>query len=123
MPFLRPEVVKLDLRLVQARPGPEVAEIMSAVAAYAEHSEALVLAEGVENAEHLADRPQPRRDARPGLLVRPGEPASALPGIRAAPARPALAPSRRPRPARQSVRHRRPGAHARAARRRRCCSR
>jgi EAL domain-containing protein (putative c-di-GMP-specific phosphodiesterase class I) len=54
MPFLRPEVVKLDLRLVQARPGPEVAEIMSAIAAYAEHSGALVLAEGVENADHLA---------------------------------------------------------------------
>lgn len=54
MPFLRPEVVKLDLRLVQARPGPDVAEIMSAVAAYAEQSGALVLAEGVENADHLA---------------------------------------------------------------------
>ncbi|NMO93266.1 EAL domain-containing protein [Actinomycetospora sp. TBRC 11914] len=54
MPFLRPEVVKLDLRLVQARPGPEVAEIMSAVAAYAEQSGALVLAEGVENPDHFA---------------------------------------------------------------------
>jgi hypothetical protein len=54
MPFLRPDVVKLDLRLVQARPGPEVAEIMSAVAAHAEHSGALVLAEGVENPDHLA---------------------------------------------------------------------
>jgi EAL domain-containing protein (putative c-di-GMP-specific phosphodiesterase class I) len=54
MPFLRPEVVKLDLRLVQARPGPAVAEIMSAVAAYAEYSGALVLAEGVENREHLS---------------------------------------------------------------------
>jgi EAL domain-containing protein (putative c-di-GMP-specific phosphodiesterase class I) len=53
MPLLRPEVVKLDLRLVQARPGPAVAEIMNAVNAYAERTGALVLAEGIEDAGHL----------------------------------------------------------------------
>jgi EAL domain-containing protein (putative c-di-GMP-specific phosphodiesterase class I)/DICT domain-containing protein len=53
MPFLRPEVVKLDLSLVQGRDRREVAEIMSAVAAYAEQSDAVVLAEGVETADQL----------------------------------------------------------------------
>ncbi|KQS73713.1 diguanylate cyclase domain-containing protein [Modestobacter sp. Leaf380] len=53
MPLLRPDVVKLDLRLVQERPGPEVAEIMNAVNAYAERTGALVLAEGIETEEHL----------------------------------------------------------------------
>ena len=54
MPFLRPEVVKLDLSLVHGRPALAVAAVMSAVAAYAEQSDAVVLAEGVETAEHLA---------------------------------------------------------------------
>jgi EAL domain-containing protein (putative c-di-GMP-specific phosphodiesterase class I)/DICT domain-containing protein len=54
MPFLRPDVVKLDLRLVQQRPDVAVAEIMTAVTAYAEQSGALVLAEGIETPKHLA---------------------------------------------------------------------
>jgi EAL domain-containing protein (putative c-di-GMP-specific phosphodiesterase class I) len=53
MPLLRPEVVKLDLRLVRDRPSPEVASIMNAVSAYSESTGALVLAEGIENAGHL----------------------------------------------------------------------
>jgi EAL domain-containing protein (putative c-di-GMP-specific phosphodiesterase class I) len=53
MPLLRPDVVKLDLRLVQERPGPAIAEIMNAVNAYAESSGAVVLAEGIEDAAHL----------------------------------------------------------------------
>jgi PAS domain S-box-containing protein len=53
MPLLRPDVVKLDLRLVQDRPGPAIAEIMNAVNAYAESTGALVLAEGIEDAGHL----------------------------------------------------------------------
>ncbi|GAA4976512.1 diguanylate cyclase domain-containing protein [Kineococcus glutinatus] len=53
MPLLRPDVVKLDLRLVQERPGPAIAEIMNAVNAYAERSGALVLAEGIEDEQHL----------------------------------------------------------------------
>ncbi|MCW2581632.1 MAG: hypothetical protein JWQ53_422, partial [Klenkia sp.] len=53
MPLLRPDVVKLDLRLVQERPGPEIAEIMNAVNAYAERSGALILAEGIETERHL----------------------------------------------------------------------
>jgi EAL domain-containing protein (putative c-di-GMP-specific phosphodiesterase class I)/DICT domain-containing protein len=54
MPLLRPDIVKLDLRLVQQRPDQAVAEIMTAVTAYAEQRGALVLAEGVETDRHEA---------------------------------------------------------------------
>ncbi len=53
MPLLRPDVVKLDLRLVQQRPDPAVAEIMNAVNAYAERTGAVLLAEGIEDEAHL----------------------------------------------------------------------
>jgi diguanylate cyclase (GGDEF)-like protein/PAS domain S-box-containing protein len=53
MPLLRPDVVKLDLRLVQERPGPAVAQIMNAVNAYAQSTGASVLAEGLEDEGHL----------------------------------------------------------------------
>ena len=53
MPLIRPDVVKLDLRLVQDRPDRAVAEIMNAVNSYAEQSGALVLAEGIETEAHL----------------------------------------------------------------------
>ncbi len=53
MPLLRPDVIKLDLRLVQERPGPAIAEIMNAVNACAERTGALVLAEGIETEQHL----------------------------------------------------------------------
>jgi EAL domain-containing protein (putative c-di-GMP-specific phosphodiesterase class I) len=54
MPFLRPDVIKLDLRLIQDRPDLAAAEIMSAVTAYAERSGATILAEGIETIEHIA---------------------------------------------------------------------
>ncbi len=53
MPLLRPEVVKLDLRLVQERPSPDITAITLAVNAYAEASGAVVLAEGIETEEHV----------------------------------------------------------------------
>ncbi len=53
MPLLRPDIVKLDLRLVQERPGAGVAQVMNAVNAYAESSGAVLLAEGIENDRHL----------------------------------------------------------------------
>lgn len=53
MPLLRPDVVKLDLKLVQQRPGPAVAGIMNAVNAYAQRSGAILLAEGIEDEAHL----------------------------------------------------------------------
>ena len=49
MPFLEPDVVKLDLRLVQQRPSPEIGLVMSAVTAQAERTGALVVAEGIED--------------------------------------------------------------------------
>lgn len=53
MPLLRPDVVKLDLSLVQRRPSADIAQIMNAVNAYAEHTGAQVLAEGIETPEHV----------------------------------------------------------------------
>jgi DICT domain-containing protein len=54
MPLLRPDVIKLDLRLVQDQPTTEVAEIVNAVNAQRERTGAIVLAEGIETEEHLA---------------------------------------------------------------------
>ena len=88
MPFLRPEVVKLDLRLVQQRPDADVAGIVAAVNAYAQRSGALVLAEGIEHDQHLQiarslgatlgqgwlfGRPGPAADVT--VLLRAGTPA------------------------------------------------
>jgi EAL domain-containing protein (putative c-di-GMP-specific phosphodiesterase class I) len=52
VPLLRPDVVKLDLALVQRRPDRAIAEIVAAVSAYAESSGAVVLAEGIETPAH-----------------------------------------------------------------------
>jgi len=49
MPFLAPEVIKLDLRLVQSRPTAEIAAIVHAVNAQAERTGAVIVAEGIEN--------------------------------------------------------------------------
>jgi EAL domain-containing protein (putative c-di-GMP-specific phosphodiesterase class I) len=53
MPFIRPDVIKLDLKLMQGRPTPAIAEVVQAVAAEAERTGAQVLAEGIETEEHL----------------------------------------------------------------------
>ncbi|MDX6539999.1 MAG: hypothetical protein QOI71_1609 [Gaiellales bacterium] len=80
MSLLRPEVVKLDLRLIQRRPNPEIATIMHAVNAYTEASGALLLAEGIETVEHLASaRALGARFGQGWLFGRPGEQPSALP--------------------------------------------
>ncbi len=54
LPLLRPDVIKLDLRLVQDEPDAQSAQIVNAVNAEAERSGAVVLAEGIETAAHLA---------------------------------------------------------------------
>jgi EAL domain-containing protein (putative c-di-GMP-specific phosphodiesterase class I) len=51
MPLLRPDVIKLDLRLVQEQPTPEIAAIAGAVGAQAERTGATVVAEGIETPE------------------------------------------------------------------------
>lgn len=53
MPLVRPDVVKLDLRLVQQRPDTEIAAIVAAVNAERERTGALILAEGIETPAHL----------------------------------------------------------------------
>jgi len=73
MPFLAPDVLKLDLRLVQKRTTVEIAEVVTAVNAQAERTGALVLAEGIETPEHeqLA-RAMGARLAQGWLYGRPG---------------------------------------------------
>jgi EAL domain-containing protein (putative c-di-GMP-specific phosphodiesterase class I) len=53
MPFLRPDVIKLDLKLMQNSPSREIAEVVHAVNAEAERTGALILAEGIETEDHL----------------------------------------------------------------------
>lgn len=53
LPFIQPDVIKLDLRVIQDQPSAAVAEVFSAVNAEAERSGATVLAEGIESREHL----------------------------------------------------------------------
>ncbi|MDA0181311.1 EAL domain-containing protein [Solirubrobacter phytolaccae] len=53
MPFVNPEVIKLDLRLVQENPSPAIAAIVHAVNAEAERSGAVLLAEGIETEAQL----------------------------------------------------------------------
>lgn len=48
MPLLRPDVIKLDLRLVQQQPSVDAARILAAVSAEVERTGAVVVAEGVE---------------------------------------------------------------------------
>lgn len=53
LPFLAPDVVKLDMSLIQHRPNRAQAAIMGAVLAYAERTGATILAEGIETMDHL----------------------------------------------------------------------
>jgi EAL domain-containing protein (putative c-di-GMP-specific phosphodiesterase class I) len=53
MPLLDPDVIKLDLRLIQGRTSPDVAAIVTAVLAHAERTGARILAEGIEEPRHI----------------------------------------------------------------------
>ncbi len=54
MPFLAPDVIKLDMGLAQGTlPSGDAARVLTAIGAEAERSGAVVLAEGIENEEHL----------------------------------------------------------------------
>ncbi|HVW46510.1 MAG TPA: EAL domain-containing protein [Solirubrobacterales bacterium] len=53
MPFLRPDVIKLDLGLLHDSPSRKIAEVVHAVNAEAERTGALILAEGIETEDHL----------------------------------------------------------------------
>ena len=54
MPFIDPDVIKLDLRLIQENTTAEIATVINAVIAQAERTGAMVLAEGIETEEHRA---------------------------------------------------------------------
>jgi EAL domain-containing protein (putative c-di-GMP-specific phosphodiesterase class I) len=85
MPFLRPDVVKLDLRLVHGAATAAAARTVNAVNAEAERTGATVLAEGIETDAHLfhaaavgAQLGQGWLLGRPGPLpVSPPEPVDA----------------------------------------------
>ena len=53
MPFLDPDVIKLDLRLIQDTPSEDLAEVVNAVNAEAERSNLTILSEGIETEEHV----------------------------------------------------------------------
>ena len=53
MPLLQPDVIKLDMRLVQQHPNADVGQIAGAVQMQTEATGAAVLAEGIEEEEHL----------------------------------------------------------------------
>jgi EAL domain-containing protein (putative c-di-GMP-specific phosphodiesterase class I) len=54
MPFLFPDLIKLDMRVVQNQLPPlDAARVLNAVGAEAERSGAVIVAEGIETAEHL----------------------------------------------------------------------
>jgi hypothetical protein len=82
LPFIAPDVMKLDMALVQERhTSRATAHVINAVAAEAERSGAIVLAEGIETHEHLirarafgAKLGQGWHFGRPGELSRVGAP-------------------------------------------------
>lgn len=51
---LQPDVVKIDMAVVQKQPGAATASLLSALTACSERSGALLLAEGIESEVHLA---------------------------------------------------------------------
>lgn len=53
LPLVAPDIIKLDLRLVQQRPSAAVAEVVAAVNAQAERTGAVILAEGIEDEAHM----------------------------------------------------------------------
>ncbi len=86
LPFIAPDVVKLDLSLVQRWPDATQGRIVAAVMAHAEHTGAVVLAEGIETERHLeqavalgATVGQGWLFAAAGPLAPPGAPADPLP--------------------------------------------
>ena len=99
MPFLRPDVIKLDLRLVRDQPTRELAKVANAVRAEAERSGALVLAEGIETAEHVERALALGATLGQGYLFgRPGPLPGTFPaaGITALSPRPSTAPPSTP---------------------------
>jgi diguanylate cyclase (GGDEF)-like protein/PAS domain S-box-containing protein len=91
MPFLRPDVIKLDLALVRGHTTLRAAAVVNAVRAEVERSGAVLLAEGIESRQHLeralamgARLGQGWMFGRPGRLTVTGMSALPLPPPRPA---------------------------------------
>jgi EAL domain-containing protein (putative c-di-GMP-specific phosphodiesterase class I) len=54
MPFVHPDVVKLDMRVLHRPDLEQTAQVVNAVVAHAERTGALIVAEGVEREPHVA---------------------------------------------------------------------
>jgi EAL domain-containing protein (putative c-di-GMP-specific phosphodiesterase class I) len=55
LPFVRPDLIKLDMRLLRGRTTVEAAHIVNSVRANAERTDAVVLAEGIETIKHARE--------------------------------------------------------------------
>src|SRR4029453_11202032 len=55
LPFVRPALIKLDMRLLQGRTTAEAAHIVNTVRAQAERTDAVVIAEGIETIKHARE--------------------------------------------------------------------
>ena len=55
LPFVRPDLIKLDMRLLQGRTTAEAAHIVNTVRAQAERTDAAVIAEGIETIKHARE--------------------------------------------------------------------
>jgi EAL domain-containing protein (putative c-di-GMP-specific phosphodiesterase class I) len=95
MPFVHPDVIKLDLRLLHNPDTPQTAQVVNAVVAHAERTGALILAEGIEREAHLGRARSMGATLGQGwLLGRPAQLPPARPYVaRPAPARPLLPPA------------------------------
>jgi EAL domain-containing protein (putative c-di-GMP-specific phosphodiesterase class I) len=78
LPFIRPDVIKLDMRLLQGRTTAEAAHIVNTVRAQAERTDAVVIAEGIETIKHAREAVAAGATAGQGFLF--GHPAP-LPSI------------------------------------------
>jgi EAL domain-containing protein (putative c-di-GMP-specific phosphodiesterase class I) len=86
LPFLAPDVIKLDITLVTKRPTMVQASVMAAVMAHSERTGAVILAEGIETPAHLdqalalgATLGQGWLFGRPGPLTVPPAPTAPIP--------------------------------------------
>lgn len=85
--LVAPDVVKLDLKLVQHTPARDQARTLAAVMAYRERTGATVLAEGIETAAHLEQARSWGADLGQGWLFGRPAPLPATPVARASPLR------------------------------------
>ncbi|HEU5111128.1 MAG TPA: EAL domain-containing protein [Micromonosporaceae bacterium] len=87
MPFVQPDVVKIDVSLVHDRFHPDAARVVNAVTAYAERTGASIMATGIETKKHLATARGMGAELGQGYLFgRPGPlPANTTPPAKAVP--------------------------------------